>query len=166
MGNIEDSVSEHRRHTTRSAERRGRGLRGQLLETKTPARLSRHTQFHREVNDIYSALRSVWPELTPTEVHTFRAPETTTQFHHVPHENVLTDESIVLARIYQPTITESGTMTDFGLVMYRAPIELRMRDFTESRGHRHLFLRDVTAQLCGKYLHMSGEDILRGPCID
>ncbi len=116
--------------TSRSAARRGRGIRGSLLPSDAPGRRSRADKFDRVVLEAFARIDHTWHErlarldIAVDEVPKIRAidPESVTW----PPE-VIAEGPVPLSRLVPAGIDKRGQSTRARIVLFRKPLELRAR---------------------------------------
>ncbi len=150
--------------TSRSIERRGRGLRGNVLPASVPAWQSRSDAFDRMAILAFGDIDAAWhQELTKLDIAVdetpkirARNPETITW----PPE-VVADGPVPLSRLVPAGVTQAGEPTRARIVLFRRPLELRAQRPRELL----LLLHDVMVEQVATYLGVDPETIdptLRG----
>lgn len=150
--------------TSRSVERRGRGLRGSVLPAGVPAWQSRSDAFDRMAILAFGDIDAAWhKELTKLDIAVdetpkirARNPETITW----PPE-VVADGPVPLSRLVPAGLSQSGEPTRARIVLFRRPLELRAQRPRELI----LLLHDVMVEQVATYLGVDPEVIdptLRG----
>ncbi|MGC0364916.1 putative Zn-dependent protease with MMP-like domain [Rhodococcus sp. 27YEA15] len=137
--------------TTRSLERRGRGLRGPLLPPNVPARKTRAEKFDLLVLDAFAPVDGTWHErlkkldIAVDEVPKIHArdPESVTW----PPE-VVADGPVPLSRLVPAGIDRYGNTTRARIVLFRRPLEQRAKGADELTDLVH----DVLVHQVGTYL--------------
>lgn len=144
--------------TTRSIERRGRGIRGSVLPAGVPAWQSRSDAFDRVAILAFSDIDAAWhKELSKLDIAVddtpkirARNPETITW----PPE-VVADGPVPLSRLVPAGLTQAGEPTRARIVLFRRPLELRARKPRELI----LLLHDVLVEQVATYLGVDPETI-------
>nr|WP_296772404.1 metallopeptidase family protein [Rhodococcus sp. (in: high G+C Gram-positive bacteria)] len=119
-----------RRTTSRSAARRGRGIRGPLLPTNVPGHRSRADKFDRAVLEAFARIDHAWHEklerldIAVDEVPKIRAidPESV----EWPPE-VVAEGPVPLSRLVPAGIDKRGEATRARVVLFRRPLERRAK---------------------------------------
>lgn len=119
-----------RRTTSRSAARRGRGVRGPILPTGVPGHRSRADKFDRAVLEAFARIDHSWHEklerldIAVDEVPKIRAkdPESV----NWPPE-VVAEGPVPLSRLVPAGIDKRGEATRARIVLFRRPLERRAK---------------------------------------
>lgn len=119
-----------RRTTSRSAARRGRGIRGPILPNNVPGHRSRADKFDRSVLEAFARIDHRWHEklerldIAVDEVPKIRAkdPESV----NWPPE-VVAEGPVPLSRLVPAGIDKRGEATRARIVLFRRPLERRAK---------------------------------------
>ncbi|MDJ0395168.1 metallopeptidase family protein [Rhodococcus sp. G-MC3] len=119
-----------RRITSRSAARRGRGIRGPLLPNNVPGHRSRADKFDRAVLEAFARIGHQWHQklerldIAVDEVPKIRAidPESV----EWPPE-VVAEGPVPLSRLVPAGIDKRGDATRARIVLFRKPLERRAK---------------------------------------
>ncbi|WP_186626910.1 metallopeptidase family protein [Rhodococcus sp. BP22] len=119
-----------RQPTSRSADRRGRGVRGPVLPSNVPGHRSRADKFDRVVLEAFARIDHKWHErlerldIAVDEVPKIRAidPESVTW----PPE-VVAEGPVPLSRLVPAGIDKRGESTRARIVLFRRPLERRAK---------------------------------------
>ncbi|WP_072806714.1 metallopeptidase family protein [Rhodococcoides yunnanense] len=123
-------IESRRTTTSRSAARRGRGIRGPILPTSVPAHRSRADRFDRTVLEAFARIDHRWHErlerldIAVDEVPKIRAidPESV----NWPPE-VVAEGPVPLSRLVPAGIDKRGEATRARIVLFRRPLERRAK---------------------------------------
>ncbi|QNG19440.1 metallopeptidase family protein [Rhodococcus triatomae] len=137
--------------TTRSAERRGRGIRGSVFPPEVPAHRSRAEKFDQLVLEAFAPIDERWRErlvkldIAVDEVPKVRAldPDSVTW----PPE-VVADGPVPLSRLVPAGVDRHGATTRARIVLFRRPLEQRAGDPDDLTDLVH----EVLVQQVGTYL--------------
>ncbi len=150
--------------TSRSIERRGRGIRGNVLPTGVPAWQSRSDAFDRMAILAFGDIDAAWhKELTKLDIAVDDTPKIRArnpQSITWPPE-VVADGPVPLSRLVPAGLTQAGEPTRARIVLFRRPLELRAQRPRELI----LLLHDVMVEQVATYLGVDPETIdptLRG----
>lgn len=144
-------------HATTFNDRHGRGMRGQLLPTDIPRYRSRRELFDRAVLEAYAPIQSQFAaELSTLDIAVDTIPRMrlSGDFHSLPEE-VTADGPVPLGRVLPAGIDTEGRPTRARIVLFRMPIEQRVRNATERKD----LLHHILCSLVATYLNVRPEDI-------
>ncbi len=144
--------------TTRSINRRGRGLRGPLLSHALPAWRTRAEQFDTLVLDAFEPIDARWHErltkldIAVDDVPRIRPldPDSVTW----PDE-VVADGPVPLSRLIPAGVDKHGAATRARVVVFRKPLEMRAKHPDDLAD----LLHDVLVQQVATYLRVDPEVI-------
>jgi hypothetical protein len=162
---VSDSRSARRggRSVRRSVARRGRDMRGPLLPTTVPGWRSRAERFDMAVLEAYEPIERHWQErLSGLDVAVDDIPRISAKDPDSvqwPPE-VVADGPIALARLVAAGVDTRGTATRARVVLFRKPIERRVKDSAELAELLHEIL---VAQIA---TYLSVEPSVIDPTID
>ena len=138
-------------------DRHGRGVRGPLMPTKIPRYRRRPELFDAAVLEAYAPIQqqfAVELESLDIAVDTIPRMRLNMDWDSFPPE-VVVDGPVPLGRIIQAGIDIHGYPTRARIVIFRMPIEQRVRGAKE----RQELLTIVLTQLVAQYLGIGPEDI-------
>ncbi|GAA3957557.1 metallopeptidase family protein [Gordonia caeni] len=146
----------------RTRDRRGRGLRGQLLPPGLPAHRTRSDRFDHAAMVAFAEIDGLWhdrlteldlavddiPRMLPRDAESVQWPP-----------EVTADGPVPLARLIDAGVDARGRPTRAQVILFRRPIELRVRHDEELPE----ILREVLVQQVATYLGVDEETVERGP---
>ncbi|WP_169846680.1 metallopeptidase family protein [Rhodococcus marinonascens] len=144
--------------TTRSVDRRGRGIRGSVFPPDVPARRSRAERFDLVVLDAFAPIDALWRErLTKLDIAVDEVPK----IHALDPDSVnwpvevVADGPVPLSRLLPAGVDRRGATTRARIVLFRRPLEQRAKspdDLTD-------LVHDVLVQQVSTYLEVEPEVI-------
>ncbi|WP_374116379.1 metallopeptidase family protein [Hoyosella sp. YIM 151337] len=147
-----------RRNSTRAAERRGRGLRGRLIQDTVPAWKSRAQKFDSVALAAFEPIEARWHkrlgelDIAVDEVPMIRAlnPESVTW----PPE-IVADGPVPLSRLVPAGIDKRGQTTRARIVLFRRALELR----AETPEELTQLVHDILVEQVATYLGLPPDEI-------
>ncbi|MBM7414283.1 putative Zn-dependent protease with MMP-like domain [Rhodococcus sp. PvP016] len=147
---------EHRASSSRSAARRGRGMRGTLFPDTVPARRSRAEKFDAAVLDAFAEIDRKWHDrLTKLDIAVDDVPKIRAvdpESVNWPPE-VVAEGPVPLSRLVPAGVDTRGATTRARIVLFRRPLERRAHDSLELTDLVH----DVLVEQVATYLGVTPE---------
>lgn len=144
--------------TTRSVDRRGRGIRGSVFPPDAPARRSRAEKFDLVVLDAFAPIDALWRErLTKLDIAVDDVPK----IHALDPDSVnwpvevVADGPVPLSRLIPAGVDRHGATTRARIVLFRRPLEQRAKGADKLTDLVH----DVLVQQVSTYLEVEPEVI-------
>jgi predicted Zn-dependent protease with MMP-like domain len=147
-----------RRRSPRRRDRRGRGLRGLIYPTSTPASRTRAEKFDALVLEALEPIELRWgSELSELDLAVDEVPEVdeTSPEDVVWGQGVLADVGVPLARLVPAGVDPDGLPSRARIVLYRRPLEAR------ARGGEDLadLLHEVLVEQVAEYLNIEPDAV-------
>ncbi|MDN5746966.1 MAG: metallopeptidase family protein [Pseudonocardia sp.] len=146
------------RRSPRRRDRRGRGLRGLLYPTTTPAALTRAERFDALVLDALEPIELRWgSELIDLDVAVDEVPEVeqTSPEGLTWGTGVLADEGVPLAQLVPAGVDPDGIPSRARIVVYRRPLEARANGGADLAD----LLHEVLVEQVAEYLNIEPDAI-------
>jgi len=148
------------RRSPRRRDRRGRGLRGLLYPTSTPASKTRAEQFDAMVLEALEPIEHRWStELADLDLAVDDVPEVeeTSPDAVVWGAGVLADVGVPLAQLVPAGVDPEGLPSRARIVLYRRPLEARARGGADLAD----LLHEVLVEQVAEYLNLE-PDVIDG----
>jgi len=146
------------RRSPRRRDRRGRGLRGLLYPTTTPAARTRAEKFDALVLEALEPIEQRWgPELTELDLAVDDVPEVeeTSPDEVVWGAGVLADVGVPLAQLVPAGVDPEGMPSRARIVLYRRPLEARARSGADLAE----LLHEVLVEQVAEYLNIEPDAV-------
>lgn len=118
------------RRGSRTAGRRGRGVRGPVMPNSLPAYRTRAQRFDQLAVDAFARIDNQWHErLTALDIAVDEVPPIKTIGPDLPTwpDDVVADGSVPLSRLVPAGVDKGGAPTRARIVLFRRPLERRAR---------------------------------------
>ncbi|MGB3302576.1 metallopeptidase family protein [Gordonia sp. (in: high G+C Gram-positive bacteria)] len=149
----------------RLRDRRGRGIRGQLIPASLPAYRTRADRFDAVVAESFTEIDARWHDhLTGLDVAVDDIPRILPRGDQPVQwpDDVTADGQVPLARFIPKGVDLAGNPTRAQIILFRRPLELRAHDAEELPE----ILREVLIEQVAVYLGVDEETIESGPDSD
>jgi len=146
------------RRSPRRRDRRGRGLRGLMYPTTTPASRTRAEKFDAMVLEALEPIELRWgSELADLDLAVDEVPEVdeTSPDDVVWGQGVLADVGVPLAQLVPAGVDPEGLPSRARIVIYRRPLEARARGGTDLAD----LLHEVLVEQVAEYLNIEPDAV-------
>lgn len=147
------------RRAPRRRDRRGRGLRGLIYPSTTPAARTRAEKFDGMVLEALEPIELRWgSELAELDVAVDEVPEVdeTSPDDVVWGQGVLADVGVPLAQLVPAGVDPDGLPSRARIVLYRRPLEARARSSADDLAE---LLHEVLVEQVAEYLNIEPDAV-------
>ncbi|WP_333618995.1 metallopeptidase family protein [Dietzia sp.] len=148
------------RVTTRSAARRGAGIRGPVLPPEVPRWRSRSDDFDAAVLEAFAQIDQSWhAELATLDLAVDTVPRMQLRRGQSWPREVIADGRVPLGRLISAGVDRNGQPTRARLVVFRQPLLRR----TQSQDDLVDVVYGLLVELVAAYLEISPDEVMDGP---